>query len=48
MSQQALANAIGSHLSTINQIERGLHGMRVETARKIALALGVKIGELLG
>jgi transcriptional regulator with XRE-family HTH domain len=51
MSQSALAKAAGVPLSIINMLEAGVRSgenLRVETARKIANALGVTLDYLCG
>jgi len=51
MSQSALAEKAKVPLSTINMVEAGIRkgeGLRVETVRKIAWALGVTLDELCG
>lgn len=51
MSQSALARAAGVPLSIINMLEAGVRSgerLRVETARKIANALGVTLDYLCG
>ena len=51
MSQSALAKAAGVPLSIINMLEAGVRSgerLRVETARKIANALGVTMDYLCG
>ena len=51
MSQSALANASGVPLSVINMLEAGVRSgenLRVETARKLANALGVTLDRLCG
>ena len=51
ISQSALANASGVPLSVINMLEAGIRSgenLRVETARKLANALGVTLDRLCG
>ena len=51
MSQSALAEKAKVPLSTINMVEAGVRkgeGLRVETVRRIAHALGVTLDELCG
>lgn len=51
MSQSALAQASGVPLSVINMLEAGIRSgenLRVETARKLANALGVTLDRLCG
>jgi transcriptional regulator with XRE-family HTH domain len=46
MTQRALAEATGLSLSAITQMEQGLRGASLDTARKLAKALGVDVNTL--
>ena len=51
MKQSALAKKAGVPVSTISMLEGGIRkgeGLSVETARKIARALGVSVDHLVG
>jgi transcriptional regulator with XRE-family HTH domain len=46
LTQERLADQIGRSVDTISNIERGANSTRVETAARIAEALGVALPEL--
>lgn len=46
LSQQELGRMVGKKLSTISSYELGVRIPSIETARKIAEALGVSLDEL--
>lgn len=48
LSQEALAVGASLHRTEIGLVERGERGVRLETAIKLAGALGVSLGELVG
>jgi transcriptional regulator with XRE-family HTH domain len=47
LAQEQLALIAGISTSTLSRIERGAYQPRLPTLRKIAQALGVRVGELL-
>ena len=47
LTQADLAEKSGVAETTINRIEKGRHGARISTARKLAAALGVTPQDLL-
>lgn len=47
MSQEALADAAGLHRTHISLIERGLRSVRLETIKRLALALRVQPATLM-
>lgn len=47
MTQSELAEAIGTHFTSISQIERGLRGLTIQQLVKLARALGVSPNEVL-
>ena len=47
LTQQQLADAIGTTTQNISQYERGVRNPKIETLRKIADALGVPVAEFL-
>ena len=47
LSQEKLAAKAGLSASTVRKLESG-EGTTIETAAKLAVALGVTIGELMG
>lgn len=46
LTQEQLAEQIGRTVDTVGNIERGANSTRVETAARIAAALGVELPEL--
>jgi transcriptional regulator with XRE-family HTH domain len=46
-SQEELAHAAGISTSTLSRLERGLHQPSLPTLRKIAVALGVSLADLI-
>ena len=48
LTQNELAEASGIHENTIARLERGMHTISTQTARKLAKALGVDPGAILG
>jgi transcriptional regulator with XRE-family HTH domain len=46
-SQEDLAHAAGISTSTLSRLERGLHQPSLPTLRKIAVALGVSLADLI-
>jgi transcriptional regulator with XRE-family HTH domain len=46
LTQENLADRIGRSVDTVSNIERGANSTRVETAARIAEALGVELREL--
>lgn len=48
MSQGALAKMVGLHRVSVSEIENGRQAPRLGTLDRIARALGVSLGELLG
>jgi transcriptional regulator with XRE-family HTH domain len=45
--QEDLAHAAGISTSTLSRLERGLHQPSLPTLRKIAVALGVSLADLI-
>ena len=46
-SQEAFAETCGLHRTYVGLIERGERAITIETGRKVATALGVKLSALL-
>lgn len=47
MSQEALADLIGTSQASLSEIERGLTATNLDTIEKLAQALSVKAADLL-
>jgi transcriptional regulator with XRE-family HTH domain len=45
--QEDVAHAAGISTSTLSRVERGLHQPSLPTLRKLAVALGVSLAELI-
>jgi transcriptional regulator with XRE-family HTH domain len=47
LTQRELAELVGISEGAINRVERGVHRPRLSTIRKLAIALGVAVDDLV-